>query len=160
MKRLLSFAALLLLLSFVRCSDDNYGNPFDANTGEITINGITYDISPLGSKGGAWGWNGLNGHFFVSVVFEYDIIVHHEFSFTTSEAIKVGDDLVDKDLVYNHEVGYSFVTYSYLSGSAKVTKLRDNLDMDVSFNNLKMKSDTGEIYTFNGKVTVAFSQNL
>ena len=160
-KRFALAAVAPLLLTLGGCSEKE-GSLFDVYDGEITINGITYPTSTFIGKSG--GWDNANGYgnFSVTAVERSggaNNCWYYDFGFVSSTPPKEGDDLVKKELCFYCDDTFPSTVYKSVSGKVKVVDIsKRDYTMVVDFQNLKMRSDEGDIYTFDGKVTVYFEE--
>lgn len=149
--------------SFVSCSDDD--NDSGVNSGQIEINGVTYDLSIV-TLSGSWDETLQRGEFTVSVNNENNgviIVEYYTFSFENSACPQTGNDVAQMNLALtplNEEEEGNIIelldSFKYSSGKAVVTDTNSSeSEITIRFENLSM-SNGERSYTFNGTATLMF----
>lgn len=160
-------------LAFTGCSSDD-DEP--STGGNITINGVNYQLSDVMVMDG--GWSNGTGEFGFWVVKSGDSTPHgFWFEFSSNKKPKVGDNLADMDLLldpstsgFDDAVGiwdndnFESVEFTKESGTAVVKSISSD-QMTVQFSNLKMTGSGVDMvtyeprsfsFTINGTATVEF----
>ena len=154
MKRFFLGLVVLCTLALSGCQK---GGIF-GNNGEVTVNGKSYAVSAFMGSGG-W-WNEAEGMGWFTITVEE---VHNEgiypldfdFSFRSSEQLKVGDEITKLSLELTDPDSWMEML-PYVEGSMTVSKFnKQGNEMTIKLKNLKMSN--GEVsYVFNGTATVPY----
>lgn len=156
MKRFFLTLVVLCSLIFSGCEQA----PPWGNNGKITVNGQSYYVSAFMGSGGWWSEAEGMGWFTITIEEVHNdgiYPVDFEFSFVSSEQLKVGDNLAELSLLMSDPNNWlADERLSCVEGSATVSKFnKAGSEMTIKFDNLKMAN--GDVsYVFNGKATILY----